>query len=73
MRRRGLGHHSGGHDKNSAAVQPHVFHSAFVQDDQFQCFSQMQVREVAMGAMRLQIVNFGEDAAQSTNVNGLAA
>ena len=71
VRRRVFAHHAGSNDKNPPAAQFHFFRLAFFQDNEFQRFVQLQIRVLAVRAVRLQIIDFREHAPQAADVNRL--
>ena len=66
-----LAHHAGGDDKEAAAGELHLLDLPLIQHDEVQGLAQLQVGILAMGAVRFQVVDFREDAAQAADVNRL--
>ena len=66
-----LAHHAGGDDEEAAAGELHLLHLPLFQHDEVQGIAQLEVGILPMGAVRFQVVDFREDAAQAADVNGL--
>ena len=66
-----LAHHAGGDDKEAAAGKLHLLDLPLIQHGEVQRVVQLQVGILAMGAVRFQVVDFREDAAQAADVNRL--
>ena len=66
-----LAHHAGGDDEEAAAGELHLVHLPLLQHDEVQGIVQLEVGILAMGAVRLQVVDFREDAAQAADVDRL--
>ena len=66
-----LAHHAGSDDEDASAGEFHFLHLTGIHHYEVQRFVKLQVGVVAMGAMRFEIVNLREHAAQSADVDGL--
>src|SRR5688572_3247128 len=71
MRRGFLSHHSRGDDENLSAAELHFVELPLLEHDQVQGLGQDQIGVLPMRAMRLKVINFGEDLAQTTHVKWL--
>lgn len=64
-------HHSGGEDEQTSAAEFHVLDLSSVEDLEVEGLGEGEVTVVAVGAMGLEVVDFGEDPAEASDVDGL--
>src|SRR6185295_17707119 len=64
-------HHPGGEHEDASAAELHYFALALFEHDEIVRFVKLQVRVLAVRAVGFEIVDFGEHAAQSADVNRL--
>ena len=65
-------HHAGRDDEQSPAGEAHGLRLAFFEHGEIQGVVQLQLRVLAIGAMRFEVVNFGEHAAKAADEDLLA-
>ena len=64
-------HHAGGDDEDASAGEFHFLHLTGVEDDEVQRFVQLEIGVIAVRAVRFEIVNLGEHATESADVDRL--
>lgn len=67
-----LAHHAGCDNKNFTAGEFHFIELSWFEDLEVEHFSEHEVGVLAMGAVRLEIVNFGEDTSEAADIKRLA-
>src|SRR6266404_3295377 len=66
-------HHSGSNDKEAPTGEIHFLGLTVFQDNEVERFAQLKIGVLTMRAMRFEVVNLGEDAAQAADIDRLGA